>query len=266
MQKILIIVGILIFPMCANAATVTAYNALYCDGSYSTAVERRFCEDATAACGSSGAVMPHVQSGGIYKSYQSCVRVWIGGEGSGYEYPHVLCFQDGMDCQVIDVGCHSNYYGTQPVISLSDMGSVGGLSYISNMAQFECCHNGGCTGWYEYGGTTQAGDMAIQARPNSCSTTGTCGSGGNHVICNIGYYSSKGLISNKVTGTGSMSNPAYCVAALGCTKCSTATGDDGATTDGYAKTEITQCILPTGHTDCDETGCFTYQSPCYYKE
>lgn len=268
MKKILIIMGIFAFPVCVNAATVTAYTAAACNGSYSSDVHRRFCTETTVQCSQSGEQMPHVLSGGTYKNYYNCVRVYFGGEdGDYYDWPYVICFLNGSDCLAIKEGCHSEYYGTQPVISINEGNvNIGGLSNISNMAQFECCRNGGCTGWYEYGSTTNAGDMAVQARPNSCSTTGTCGRGSNHVMCNIGYYSSKGMISNKVTGTGSMSNPAYYVAALGCTKCSTATGDDGATTDGYGKTAITQCLLPAGHSDCDEKGCFTYQSPCYYKE
>ncbi|MCM1294380.1 MAG: hypothetical protein NC311_02360 [Muribaculaceae bacterium] len=93
-----------------------------------------------------------------------------------------------------------------------------------------------CASGY-YGTATSA-----RAGCTVCPSNATCGGGnGSTFSCNAGYYKN---------GTA-------------CTKCSTATGHNSATS-AAGVTAITGCYIPSGTTFSDSTGSGKYTSNCYY--
>lgn len=193
----------------------------------------------------------------------------------------IMCFMEdiyaadkyvnGYDMSHTLNGCAAEHIGddnTTYYINTDWDGYYGRDVTITNYAQWDCCNNNTeCHGYRIDSNFTGATGNVLWKRPKLCSVNGSCSvvttSGKTSIYCNTGYYSSTGLSSYTITGTGNQLNPANNTSKLDCTLCSTATSNNAATSAIMANA-ITKCYVPSGTTGSDTAGEFKYTSDCYY--
>lgn len=222
-----------------------------------------------------------IQAGLDYAIYQDCGVYNIRNVANEGPERVIMCFMNdiytagqyvsGFDMSRALIGCAAEHIGddnTTYYINTDWDGYYNQNVTITNYAQWDCCNNNTeCHGYRIDYSFTGADGSVLWKRPKQCSTNGSCNtvtaSGKTSIYCNTGYYSSKGLSSYTITGSGAQLNPTNNTSKLGCTLCSTATSNDAATSATGANA-ITKCYVPSGTTGSDTAGSFQYTSDCYY--